>query len=110
MSNEQDESRQQSTIPASMMKAEYSINYIDTSDTSSCNQTPIAARRVMSDPGLSNTKSPPPVTLSTTDVDPELLKLQIEWADLLMNDSLVIDVPPECDLSRDKQQLLAARW
>jgi hypothetical protein len=68
---------------------------------------PIPIKRFASDPGPSK---PPPVTLSQTDVDPELLKLQIEWADLLMDDKMIIDIPPSCDLSPDKKQLLAGRW
>ena len=73
---------------------------------------PVPLKRYASAPDLSKDKEPqsPAVSLSQTDVDPELLKLQIEWADLLMNDNLVIDIPPKCDLSPDKKQLLAGRW
>ena len=52
----------------------------------------------------------PPVMLTQTDIDPELQKLQMEWADLLMNDDIVINVPQKCDLSSSEKELLAGRW
>jgi hypothetical protein len=51
------------------------------------------------------------VNISQTDIDPELLKVQIEWADLLMHDNIQIFKPLQCgDLTKSQLSTVAASW
>jgi len=50
------------------------------------------------------------VELSESDIASELQELQVEWADLLMNDDIVIDIPQKCDLTSSEKEILAGRW
>lgn len=51
------------------------------------------------------------INISQTDIDPELLKVQIEWADLLMHDDIQIFKPLKCgDLTKSQLSTVAASW
>lgn len=51
------------------------------------------------------------VNISQTDIDPELLKVQIEWADLAMHDDIQVYNPLKCgDLTKDELSIVAASW
>ena len=51
------------------------------------------------------------VNISQTDIDPELLKVQIEWADLAMHDDIQIFKPLQCgDLTKEQLSVVAASW
>ena len=51
------------------------------------------------------------VNIQQTDIDPELLKVQIEWADLLMHDDIQVFKPLQCgDLTQSQLATVAASW